>query len=308
MRGARRNRGMALINALIVVTALAAVTLALLVRAHAAQQRLEMRMGAGQAELYLDAAGLMVQRLLESGAPPAYVHAGQSWAAPRSGDEVGAGRVGWQIDDLQGRFNVNWLAREGSMGEAARIALPRLARAHGVPDAVASRLRNALDPRSLFRDSAFGGGDGVSAPPVLPLILPDALRHVSGAGGDRLDPLLPHLAALPPDTSLNINTASSAVLAAFLPGLRPAQLAALTARRREAPFPDVEGFLEWSEVVFGAEHTHILETLDLTAGSDWFDARLIARLDSIALQRSAILHRHDETGRFETVFTVPEVD
>jgi len=312
MRGARRSRGMALINALIVVTALAAVTLALLVRTQAALERLEMRFGADQAELYLDAAEQMALRLLEASARPEYVHAGQSWAIARSGDEIGTGRVGWQMDDLQGRFNVNWLAREGSMGEAARIALPLLARANGVPDGVATRMRNALDPRSLFRDSAFGGGAGVSAPPPLPLplplILPDTLRLVSGAGGDRLDRLMPHLTALPPDTSLNINTVSAGVLAAFLPGLRPADRAALIARRREAPFPDVHGFLEWAEVVFGPENTRILETLNLAAGSGWFEARLFARLDSIVLRRSATLHRRDGTGRVEMVFSVPEVD
>lgn len=302
------NRGMALINALIVVTALAAVTLALLVRADAARQRLEMRLNADQAELYLNAAEQMAHRLIQSSAPSEYVHAGQAWAAPRNGHEVEEGRVGWQMYDLQGRFNVNWVSREGGMGEAARIALPLLARAQDVPEVVATRLRNAVDPNSLFRGSAFGGGGAVSAPPPLPLILPDALRLVAGAGGARLDGLMPNLSALPPDTALNINTVSPEVLTAFLPGLRPAELAELVARRRDAPFPEVADFLEWSEVVFGEGHTLLLERLDLTTGSDWFEVRLIAQLDSIALRRSAVVHRREDTGLSETVFSVPEVD
>jgi len=303
-----RNRGMALINALIVVTALAAVTLALLARTEAARQRLDMRFSTDQAGLYLDAAEQMARNLVQTSAPPDYVHAGQAWAAARSGHEIERGRVSWQTEDLQGRFNINWLSREGSMGEAARIALPLLARAQGVPDAIATRLRNAVDPHSLFRASAFGGGGALSAPPPLPVILPDILRLVPGAGGDRLDRLMPHLAALPPDTALNVNTVSPEVLAAFLPGLRPGELAELTARRRDAPFPEVAGFLEWAEVVFGPENTLLLETLDLTTGSDWFEVRLIARLDSVALRRSAVVRRHEDTGLSETVFSVPEVD
>jgi len=306
--GLTRDGGMALINALIVVTALAAVTMALLVRTEAARQRLDMRFSADQAELYLDTAELMAHRLIQTSAPPDYVHAGQAWAAARSGHDIDQGRVDWQMQDLQGRFNINWLSREGSMGESARIALPVLARAQGVPDAVATRLRNAVDPHSLFRDSAFGGGSAVSAPPPLPLILPGFLRLVPGAGDDRLDRLMPHLAALPPDTALNINTVSPEVLAAFLPGLRPSELAELTNRRRDAPFPEVAGFLEWSEVVFGPENTLLLEALDLTTGSAWFEVRLIARLDSVALRRSAVVHRRDDTGLSETVFSVPEVD
>ena len=309
MRGrVKHTRGMALINALIVVTALAAVTLALLARTDAARQRLDIRFGTDQAGLYLDAAEQMAHRLIQTSAPREYVHAGQAWAAGRSGHDIDQGRVGWQMEDLQGRFNINWLSREGSMGEAARIALPLLARAQGVPDATATRLRNAVDPHSMFRASAFGGGGAASAPPPLPLILPDVLRLVPGAGGDRLDRLMPHLAALPPDTALNINTVSPEVLAAFLPGLRPGELAELTARRRDAPFPEVAGFLEWAEVVFGPENTLLLETLDLSTGSDWFEVRLIARLDSVALRRSAVVRRRDDTGLSETVFSVPEVD
>lgn len=304
----KRNRGMALINALIVVTALAAVTLALLVRTEAARQRLEIRLNADQAALYLDAAEQMAHSLIQTSAPLEYVHAGQSWAAPRSRHELDQGSFSWQMHDLQGRFNVNWLSREGSMGEAARIALPLLARAQDVPDAVATRLRDAVDPDSLFRDSAFGGRSALSAPPPLPLILPDVLRLVSGAEGDRLDSLMPYLTALPSDTALNINTVSAEVLAAFLPGLRPAELAELVTRRRDAPFPEVAGFLEWSEVVFGEENTLLLERLDLTTGSNWFDVRLTARLDTVALQRSAVVRRREETGLLETVFSVPEVD
>ncbi|WP_333830793.1 type II secretion system minor pseudopilin GspK [Pararhodobacter sp.] len=302
------TRGMALINALLVVTALAAVTLALLARTDAARQRLGMRFAADQAGLYLNAAELLAHRVIDTSTPLDFVHAGQAWAMPRAAEPIDQGIAGWQMSDLQGRFNVNWLSRTDGMGEAARIALPLLARGQGVPAEVASRLRIALDPLSLFRDSAFGGGAGTSAPPPLPFAAPDTLRLVAGAGGARLDALMPLLTALPRDTAMNINTLRPEVLAAFLPGLRPRELEELEARLRDAPFPDVSGFLEWAEVVFGPENTLLLENLNLTTGSDWFEARLIARLDTVVLRRSAVVHRHPDTGRSVTVFSMPEVD
>ncbi|MCC5969535.1 MAG: type II secretion system minor pseudopilin GspK [Pararhodobacter sp.] len=298
---------MALINALIVVAALAAVSVALIARTDAARQRLELRQQADQATRYLDGAALLTQRLIEN-APPETIHLRQAWALPRRGEAIDRGTVSWEITDLQGRFNVNWLMRTDAMGEAARIALPLLARAQDVPAAVAGRLQNALDPLNLFRDSAFGGSAGVSSPPDLPLAMPNALRLVTGAGEAQLDALMPYLAALPHNSALNINTTSPQVLAAFLPSLRPRDLALLQERLEEAPFQDIQDFLEWAELAFGEQSLLILEGLDLTTGSDWFEARLSARLDTVALQRSAVLHRREDTGRSEIVMSIPEVD
>lgn len=302
-----RTRGMALINALIVVAALAAVSLALMARTDAARQRLELRLSADQSALYLDAAQLLARRIIEA-ASSETVHAGQAWAIPRADEQIDRGTVGWEIDDLQGRFNVNWLMRTDSMGEAARAALPLLARSQGVPADVANRMRSALDPMNLFRESAFGGAAGVSNPPVLPLAMPEGLRLVSGAGGDRLDRLMPFLAALPPETELNINTARPEIIGAFMPSLRPRDLVLIDERKRQQPFEDIFEFLDWSVVAFGEERTLALEGLDLGTGSHWFELRLVARLDSIALRRSVTLHRNQETGQIEIVMSVPEVD
>ncbi|KPQ07441.1 MAG: type 2a secretion system protein GspK [Rhodobacteraceae bacterium HLUCCA12] len=301
------NRGVALINALIVVAALAAVSVALLARSDAARQRMALHLDADQAALYLDDATMLVARLIEDTSADA-VHLGQPWAAPRSEVQIDRGTFGFRIADLQGRFNVNWMTRDDAMGEAARIALTALARSQGVPGAVAGRIQVALDPANQYRDSAFGGGGAISAPPPLPLASPAVLRLVSGGDGDRLDRLMPHLAALPPELGLNVNTASLPVLAALIPALSPPDLAELDETRRQQPFRHVSEFLEWVEQVMGEDAALALEALHLDVGSQWFEARLSARLDSVVLQRSAVLQRRADSRRSTVVMSMPEVD
>lgn len=309
LRATRANpRGMALINALIVVAALAAVSLALLARTDQVHQRIGLRLDADQAEQYLDAAEHLVRQLVDTVGGDDFVHSGQSWAIPRTGVAIDRGSVGWQIGDLQGRFNINWVLRTDAMGEAARGAFVRLARAQDVPAQVAIRIIDAAGSQGPFRDSAFGGGAGVSSPPPLPLVLPQVLRLVTGAGDGRLDRLLPLVSALPPESGLNINTVAPEVLAAFVPDLSARDLGAFERHRRERPLAAVGDFLAWVGVVMGEEPALALQDLSLTTGSEWFDARLVARLDTIVLRRSVTLQRPEEAGHSAIVLSMPEVD
>ena len=303
-----RQRGMALINALIVVAALAAVSLVLLSRTEQARERLGMRFDADQAELYLDAAESLVLQLVDASARDEFVHAGQAWASPRAAETIDRGTVGWQLEDLQGRFNINWLSRDDPMGEAAREAFLHLARDLGVPAQLAGRLADAGDARTLFRDGAFGGSAGVSRPPQLPLLLPRTLLLVAGAGEGHLERLLPMLSALPPESALNVNTARPDILLPFLPGANARDLSAFEQYRRERPFMDIDAFFEWAEMVLGEDAALALEALSLSTGSEWFEARLVARLDTVVLRRSVVVQRSEETGRSAITLSLPEVD
>ncbi|MEL7012344.1 MAG: hypothetical protein AAFO72_03585, partial [Pseudomonadota bacterium] len=115
-RPSRAPRGVALINALLIVAALSAVTVALLQRTDASNERLIDLQRAGQAKLYLDAVTLQltdVIGLAEFGpdGQTILVDTGQTWARPATEVAIGDGKATWQVDDLQGKFNLAWLGR-----------------------------------------------------------------------------------------------------------------------------------------------------------------------------------------------------
>ena len=288
---------MALVNALVIVAALAAIATVLLTRAHGAIDRLEGERNTAQTVLYLDAAEALVAQALAGASTPH--HAQQGWAQPRRDEAIDRGHVDWQVDDLQGRFNLNWLTTHaGGDGWDAGAALDRLLQALDLP--ITPRLADALSADRRRRQSAFSGTG--QAPPPLPLDLVRQLHGLPGLDAGTWRRLAPHLSALPAESALNVNTASRPVLSAVLPMLDERALDALEAHRRERAFESDDDFIAWVEetldILLTPENGNAEEELEeavalppLSGHSDWFEARLQARLDSVVLRRTVVLHR-----------------
>lgn len=284
------RQGVALINALIVVAALAAVATALLARAERARARLEIRAQAIQAQAYLDAG--QAQALAElaqalAARPGSALRPGQGWDRPRD-VEIGAGRIAWQVADLQGRFNLNWLGLEGEWGELARPAFARLAAALNLPAGLAERLARAAGPDVVARAAALGTADAPELPLPLPQSIAAAARPADG-GAAALAPLWPLVAALPPTSAANVNTMPLTVLQAMIPGLTQRQWAAFDAARAGGRFDEVEALELWIAEAWPEPVQALVELMPLSTGSDWFEIILEARLDSLRLRRAVVV-------------------
>jgi len=285
-----RSRGVALVNALIVVAALAAISAALLIRAERAVERQGLRGGTDQVVAYLDAG--QAQALAElrqnidndraNGIRP-----GQAWEAPRD-VPIDRGRVAWRFADLQGRFNLGWLGGDGEWSESARAAFQRLAEGQGLSTALAGRLVEAAGPDARARAAAFGAGAAPDLPLVLALQLAAVARPAEG-GPAALAPLWPLIAALPPDSRLNPDTAPLAVLQALLPGPSESDWAAFDAARKLGLISGPEGLIAHAEANWPDETVELLSSLPMGQGSDWFELDMTARLDSATLRRSAVV-------------------
>lgn len=317
-RGAwgRAPRGVALINALVVVAALAAVAVLLMQRAERARQRLEDILPADQAALYLDAATLQVQAVIEAAIPAedgaaAPVHPGQGWAEPVRGLDIDRGQVGWEIADLQGRFNLTWLQlgadgaedEQPALAEDIRAAFARLAGARGLTRDQQRRLEQALIPQLGQRFSAYGRA---TRPPPLPPVALAELLLIRGLDDAAIAALRPVVATLPEGAGgLNLNTVSAEVLVALLPGQsEPSLAAALEAAR---PFESLEAALSWVEARAGPEAVALLDALGADIGSAWFEARLQARLDSTRLRRRVVMRRTSATC-CQISLVLPEIE
>lgn len=263
-----RNRGFILVNALVLVAAMAAAALVLLMRAEQGRQRLSAGQEATQVALYLDGATLLARRMLEMDVFNGVDHPGEAWAQPVQGAEIDRGQVSFKVTDLQGRFNVNWLAvEEDSHAEAA---FARLIRAHGLPDELALKVMTEVRPS--------GGG------PVLDPMQLNALRALPPDSRARL---FPFITALPSDSLLNVNTASAEVLAIWVEGLGGDGARRLVQQARRQPFGSFSSFLLSLPPKVAAE----LDDTRITTWSHWYEVRAEARLGTKIAARRTVLER-----------------
>ena len=195
------ERGAALLTVLFVFSICATVALAMLDR-----QKIDVESAAsltGQAQGYeyaLGAEDLARQALANDAAlTPGIVFPGQRWGRLSQGMAIDGGTVALAIEDLQGRFNVNALAGGRDLPrQRFKVLLAQLKIDAKIADAVVARLGTAAAPR-LLTDI-------------------DDLRALDGFDPDDFARLRPYLTALPdPDSLLNVNTAPSVVLKAYIP-------------------------------------------------------------------------------------------
>lgn len=299
----RASRGMALIQALVIVAAIAAVSAALLLRAETGRARLQTRFQADQAALYLQGGASLVSEMLSALGREGVVHRRQDWARPRDGVLIGEGVLAWQVDDLHGRFNVNSLDGEDPTHLAARAAFLRLATDQGLSRRTAQRLADSLGPDAAAREAAVTGD-----PPPLPLADPRQLAPVARDEPVEFARLLPYLAALPPNAKMNINTLQPPVLEALLPDIPSSQRRALEQYLRRDPVTMIEALVLWAGTALGPEIAARLEAMPLSVSSLTFVVTLELRLDSLRLRRSFVLNREPLPGQSALILSISEPD
>lgn len=281
----KRDSGIVLINALVIVLAISTVAAALLTRSESARIRAMNATESQQLALFLDGGEMLVPGLLRGVADGGAVHAGQPWAQAGLGYPIDRGRVSVRIDDLQGRLNVNWLSRDDAY---ARALFEQVFSELGVP-------------RSLLGDIAayvsIGGPTALAAylsrnPPVLPRGGPagtiDELREVAGMTPELFARLRPVLAALPIDSRLNLNSAPPILLKAALAPFPPEVIAEVLARER--PILELSEIRQRTIEILETEEIDDLPLDRLTVSSNWFMADLTAELDRSRQRRQAVFN------------------
>jgi len=265
--GRRQQRGVALIIALILV-ALATVLATKLsfdgflelrrtTGMMAAEQALHFGMGAEAL-----AADVLIQDLQTSAQ---YTTLAGPWAQATQplpitpdnnpeGEPIGT--MQGALEDMQGRFNLNTLARIGADG-VTEDPLPlqqfqRLLVSVGIEPRWAGLARDWLD-----QDDAVGNPDGAEdsvytsqTPPYRtgnwPMMSPSELMNLPGFGADRYRKIAPYVTALPnANTKINLCTAPALVLESLAEGLNGEwsnSPAVLSNGRKSGCFPDVQTF------------------------------------------------------------------
>lgn len=187
------------------------------------------------------------QILFEDASQGPLDHLGEPWALPLPPTPLENGSIEGRMVDAQGLLNVNNLAVTTIIGSTERARFERLFDRMGLPRAALEAISDWVDADDIART---GGAEdawyGAQAVPGLAanasIVRVAELSAVRGVTPEMLNAISPYVTALPPDLPLNINTAPPAVLAAAVPGLSDAELAALVASRARRPFGSVGDF------------------------------------------------------------------
>jgi general secretion pathway protein K len=291
--GARAGHqgGFILINALVLVAALAAAAVFMLARAEAVRLRSAAALEGAQLGLYLDAFEALALELLErdaAGGTP-IDHSGESWARDLPPVPLDRGAVSGRISDLQGRFNLNRLANPEDA--FSRASFERLAQRLGLSPQRVEEIVAFITPGGAGNENAFAR----ASPPMVPvggaLLMREQLGLIPTLSERDLARLSPHVTVLPVAATLNVNTATPEVLASLFDSANAAGLAALVQEAKRQPFASPEAFVE--ELIKIVPPTELQELPDgfLGIGSTWFEAEIAAELDGRVVRRRAVINR-----------------
>lgn len=221
----------------------------------------------------------------------------EPWALRLPPIPVENGSLSGQIEDQQGRFNLNNVVKAGQPNLVQLAHFQGLLSILGLSPALASELAAALvdwiDADSESRSD--GGAEDAYylslQPPYLtanrPLIDVAELALVRGYDDSVRARLRPFVSALPAFTAVNVNTAAPEVIAAVVTGLDLDGARALVAKRDRAYFRDRSDFLNQlpKDVTAAVE--------DIAFSSDYFMVQLRVNIGSAQARSTALLARTD---------------
>jgi general secretion pathway protein K len=229
VNGARRQRGIALLIALLTV-ALAAVLIAgLLDRGELALARTRNALRGEQAQAYAQGLEAYAARVLLKDSEDSGDYSTDIWAMPLAPQVVPGGIVRGSMRDLNGCFNLNNLASQTSSPAIWENIFRRLLDVRGVDESVlvavqdwlgASHDVDTADAYYLAQPAPYR-----SAQRVFSHV--SELRLVRGVTSEVYARLAPYVCALPKDSPINVNTASVPVLQSLGPDISTAQAEAL---------------------------------------------------------------------------------
>lgn len=302
-----RQRGMAIISALLIVTVVAVIAAGLIARQSAFIRALEseqLRIQAG----WMLRGGLEWSRqlLLEDSRRDPLTRLDQRWAQPMRGLRLSSAELPFngQLEDEQGKFNLRNLLVDQRPDLQERANFERLAGLLGVRPketrliverVLASYARLPAEaPPAETQPAGFDSGRETSPGAVLralPARMP-AFRRLDdlarlGIPPATLERLRPYVTILPETTWINGNTARAEVLAACVPGLGLDQARRVLGERDRGRW-----FLNRGDFVNRLNMPQLqAQSVKVGITSDWFLLTAYARRDRQEVRLQALVQR-----------------
>ncbi|MFO1377511.1 MAG: type II secretion system minor pseudopilin GspK [Steroidobacteraceae bacterium] len=290
------QRGVALITAIVMVALATILAVRLAKEGALDQRRTAATLVLEQARQYAMGAEAWATEILRDDATRNdQDDFGEDWAKPVPPLPIEGGTLSGQMEDMQGRFNINTLVKaDGTADPAAVETFERLLERLHLDVKWARMLADWLDADTV-PDFQRGAEDGVylaQTPPYRtangPVSSTSELLALPGFSLAEFRVLAPHVAALPVDVRrINLCTATGPVLASLSPEAADFGAAeALAQNRRGGCFPSIE---DLRATLSDAEFRRI-ET-QVSQASAWFRLRTVVRIGTMELTLYSLLER-----------------
>jgi len=299
---AGRQRGVAVVTAMLVVALGTLIAVNLMWNATLDQRRTLAAIASDQGLLYLQSAeawagDILRQDLVDS---PDADHLGEQWAIELPPLPVEGGTIAGRLEDLQGRFNLNNLiGRNGREDPIAVAQFERLLALVGLDPTLAGAVVDWIDadvePRfpNGGEDGAYADAEPQYRTANTLLTSASELMAINGFDLSAYRALAPYVTALPPGTSINVNTAPPLVLQSLSETMDAAVVERLVDERADLGFEDIDASFR------GLVEPEMLQRID--AVTSYFLLTATVQLGTTQLTMRSVLQR-DPSGLTRALF------
>lgn len=191
-----------------------------------------------------------------------------------------------ELNDLQGRFNLNWLSKETTARADAREALKKLLAILNADPNIAEELYKWFDSESGV-EYLYSDLDPSYGPSFIPMSDVSELLLLKSVNHETYQQLAPYFSALPATSALNINTAPVEVIQSVASFIDSDSAARLVDSRKVEGYSSVDDFLK--DPIFTNNAKTKLTLNQLTVNSDWFELyTAVTFIDKTYSQRSVL--------------------
>ena len=296
MNSISRQRGVAIITALLIVAIATTVSVTISTRLQLDVRRTGNIIAGDQAYLYTLAAESWSQRILKDDREDNEIdHLGDNWAIELPPLPVEGGYIKGKLSDLQSCFNLNSVPG-GADNKLASTRLDRLLSNLGIDKGGTQAIIDWLDDdlQTTIPDGAedvyYMNLERPYRTANTPILSISELRLIKGFEKPEVyDTLLPHVCAFGINTPININTATAEVLRSLADDLSDADVEKIIEQRNESAFVDINAFTSFNDL-----KKKIADTQGLSVDTEYFMLQTESSIGQVRVITYSIIHRSND--------------
>jgi general secretion pathway protein K len=294
-----RQRGVAIITALLIVAIAATVSVTISTRLQLDVRRTGNMIAGEQAYLYALAAESWSQRILKNDREKNQIdHLGENWAMEVPPIPVEGGYIRGRLTDLQSCLNLNTLIDDNAEKTIAQPRLERLMTNLGIDKALVQAIIDWIDTdlETAIPDGAedvyYMNLERPYRTANRPILSISEMRLIRGFDDPRIyETLLPHVCAFGIATPININTASEEVLRSLADNISASDVNEIIKKRTEEAFNTIEEFTSFNDL-----GKIITSTENLSVDTEYFMLTVESTIGQVRIMTYSIIHRNSDSA------------